>query len=563
MVFYGATGSAASIFFNIYCASSVTAQGRSLNATAGLMFEAILANNVLFRSLNEIINFINNVISEKNNRIYNDRDILDNNIDLVTCFEKIIYTSGHGYKPTMRDLEIVWNIMSRLNQEDLNRLYYKNNLFEFMNNSSMERAMTFLLQKLDLPFVDPNSPPKEIKVELDELNIIIKEYVWYGYHIIDRIPRMLMLPRKVSMLYDTDSQIINLDGWYRFILDKVYDKPMKIKTELTNPMIINKFDEFGDIPNPVKVMEIVDPIYDYNFYTDEVIEVERTINPLNILPQDGLRYSIINILSYCLGNLVNDYLKIHVEFSNALEEGKCFMNMKNEFLFKIILLHEGRKNYAAITELQEGIKIPKNEEMKITGLAMDKSSLDQSTRERLSSILYEDILNAEEIDQIKILKDLIIFEKQIHQSLIDGNKDYYRPATMKGISSYENPMSYGPIKAAYVWNQLIQDGYELIDLDKRNSVDIAKLDLNLKNVEKIKDKDPEMYNRISKLLNTKEFKGSITSVAIPLNQPVPKWVLEFLDYKELINGNLSTFPLKAVGLEMAEGNINYTNILKI
>lgn len=561
---YGTLGSAASIFFNIYCASSITAQGRSLNATAGLMFEMFISNNVAFRSLNEIINFIDNTTKEKDNRGYSDKDILDNNIDLVTCFEKIIFTSGQGYKPSMRDLEIIWNIMSRLEQEELNRLYYKNNLFEFMSNSSMEKAMLYLLQKLNIPFVDPNNPPTEIKVELDELNNILREYVWYGHHIIDRIPRMLMLPRKVSMLYDTDSQIINLDGWYRFILNKVYNVPMKIKTMITNPMIMNKLDEFGDVVNPVKIMEICEPVYDYNFYTDEVIEVERTVNPLNIIPQDGLRYSIINILSYCVGNLVNEYLGLHVEYSNALEEGKCFMSMKNEFLFKIILLHEGQKNYAAITEFKEGNKIPKGEEMQITGLAMDKSSLNQSTRDRLKYILYEDILSVgDEIDQIKILKDLIIFEKQIYQSLVDGSKEYYKPATMKSISSYDNPMSYGPIKAAYAWNELIQDGYEIIDLDKRNSVDIAKLDLNIKNVDKIKDTNPEMYNRILKLLNTKEFKGSITSIAIPLNQPVPEWVLIFINYKELINGNLSTFPMKAIGLEMAEGNVNYTNILKI
>mgnify|MGYP002410359418 CR=1 FL=1 len=398
---YGTLGAPSCIFFNLYCSGAITAQGRSLNSTAGLMFEMFLANNVLFRSLNEMINFIDNVVKEKNNRVYNDKDILDSNIDLVQCFEKVIYTCGHGYTPTMEDLEIVWNIMSRLSQEDINRLYYKNNLFEFIDNKSMTKAIIFILQKLKLPFVNPNEPPKEIQIELDEFKDLLKEYVWYGHHIIDRIPRMMMLPRKISMLFDTDSQIINLDGWYRFILEKTYNIPMQIKTELTVPMVTENFDEFDESPNPVKIMEIIEPEYDYNFYTDEVIELQRTTNPLHILPQDGLRYSIINIISYCLGHLVNDYLKIHVEYSNALENNECFMNMKNEFLFKVALLHEGQKNYATIVELQEGKRIHEKESMKITGLAMDKSSLNESTRDRLKNILYEDILTSEDIDQIK------------------------------------------------------------------------------------------------------------------------------------------------------------------
>lgn len=202
---YGCLGNYASIYYNVHVASSVTACGRSSISAAGLCFEMFLANNVKFRKLDEVVTFINHVMNEKSSRKYNDRDILDKDIDLYTCFIQVVSTCGHGYVPDMEDCEIVWDIMSKLNQEDLNRLYYKNNLLEFMDNKYCTNALIYLLQTLESPFMDPNEPPKEIRYELDLFWDLVKEYVFYGYQIIDRQDRLEHLPRKVTAVIDTDS----------------------------------------------------------------------------------------------------------------------------------------------------------------------------------------------------------------------------------------------------------------------------------------------------------------------------------------------------------------------
>ena len=131
--------------------------------------------------------------------------------------------------------------------------------------------------------------------------------------------------RNVSIITDTDSTIISFDAWYRYVLQDVYDKPMKIKELVTNPFIHIDVDEFGDWdrPNP---FEHIAPEYDYDFYRDEVIEKEKFINPFKVCPQEGLRYSIINIISHILGRLFVDYMIRYTMNSHSYSpDRKCLL----------------------------------------------------------------------------------------------------------------------------------------------------------------------------------------------------------------------------------------------
>ena len=103
----------------------------------------------------------------------------------------------------------------------------------------------------------------------------------------------------------TDSTIISFDAWYRFVLDKVYNIDMPIKHEKFEVMKLIKADEFGDRPLRT-VAEVVDAPLDYDFYKDEVVEVQRLIEPYKLIPQDSLKYSIINIIAYVCSDLIVD-----------------------------------------------------------------------------------------------------------------------------------------------------------------------------------------------------------------------------------------------------------------
>ena len=171
----------------------------------------------------------------------------------------------------------------------------------------------------------------------------------------------------------TDSTIIRFDAWYRFVLDKVYNIDMPIKHEKFEVMKLIKADEFGDRPLRT-VAEVVDAPLDYDFYKDEVVEVQRLIEPYKLIPQDSLKYSIINIIAYVCSDLIVDYLNEYSKLTGSYEEGvKCRMIMKNEFYFISALLTPSKRNYADLQGLQEGNIIPESERLAIMGLILAHS----------------------------------------------------------------------------------------------------------------------------------------------------------------------------------------------
>lgn len=239
-----------------------------------------------------------------------------------------------------------------------------------------------------------------------------------------------------------------------------------------------------------------------------------------------------------------------------------------------------KKNYASLIEVQEGNIVPKENQLDVKGIeALTKSSKPMSTRKALQKILLEDILSVPAIDQLKIIKDIAIFEKQIVESVRSGSKEYYKPVTIKSMSAYADPMRIQGIKASIAWNEIKTDDLPAINLDERNPIDIAKVNINRSTVEKIKDKYPENYNKIIAALDGETFKtyaknpktgekdkligNSIDAVAIPLDVTLPAWLEEFIDYDSIISDNIGGFPYESVGISRMGKSVNYTNIIQL
>lgn len=565
---YGVLGAPTSMYYNIYIAEAITRQGRSYISCSIMLFESLLANNVKFNSLNEIITFINNVEHEKPNRKLIDSYILDKDITLEECFFKLMSTADMMvWIPTDDEMARVWEYLQGLSQEDINRLYYKNNLYSFIDLPVLTDLIIKILSEIDKPFMDPNNAPDNIKEDLDILVKMVKEYVYYPHFYIDKLDRIEYMQRDIVIVSDTDSTIISFDAWYRFILNKVYNIDMPIKHEKRNMVDIINSDEWGD--KPLKEMvTYVEPRFDYDFYTDEVIELERLIDPCVLVPQDNLKYAIINIIAYICSDLVVDYLNEYSKLTGSYVEGvKCRMVMKNEFYFLRAMLTESRRNYANIQALQEGNIIPKGikSQLAIMGLSLNKSVLSEDVKEKLQRILYEDIMTADKVDQIHIMKQLIIFEKEIYRSIMNKETKYYKPDNIASINSYEkNPLSVNGILAATIYNRMRHEDMPYINLEERNKIIKIKINVNKKNVDKIKDLYPEDYAKLVDLLNDPVLASKVTVIGLPTDTAVPDWVLVFVDFDNIINDQLKNFPLDSVGLKRLDNDsVNVSNIIQL
>ena len=235
-----------------------------------------------------------------------------------------------------------------------------------------------------------------------------------------------------------------------------------------------------------------------------------------------------------------------------------------------------KKNYASLIEVQEGNKVPENKQLDIKGIEiLTKSSKALSTRNALKKILLDDILRAPVIDQLRFVKDIAIFQKQIIDSVKSGSKEYYKPVTIKSKSAYDDPMRIQGIKASIAWNMIKPADEDAINLDERNAVDIAKVQIDRATIDKIKDTFPEVYHNMEKALSDDMFitytksgkisSNEITAVAIPLETKLPEWLDPFIDYDTILSDNLNGFPYESIGIMRLQKNtsINCTNIVQL
>ena len=171
------------------------------------------------------------------------------------------------------------------------------------------------------------------------------------------------------------------------------------------------------------------------------------------------------------------------------------------------MVPHAKKNYASLIETQEGNLVPEDEQLDVKGIeAIHKSSKPLSTRKALKKILLEDILKTPVIDQLRFIKDIAIFEKQIMDSVKSGSKEYYKPVTIKSMSAYDDPLRIQGIKASIAWNMIKPSEAEGINLEERNAVNIAKVKINKALVDKIRDDFPDIYQNMIDALNNEVFK---------------------------------------------------------
>lgn len=527
---YGASGLKSSWFFNIAVSSATTSRGQALISTSCCAFEDFLADNIKFMNMDECLIFINNIVSERAIRSKSDKKWIKNKND----DEVVERLRSKFYETDICDTKLIQKIVSGLSQEDKNRIYYKSNLYNFILESNKAQYLIKHIALSDVEFKDCGKCPDELKNDVEKLTSAVLEYVHYNYPTINRTLRLKTQKRKVVITVDTDSCFLNLGVYLDFIVDLLIKSCSKI-TKRTD----------------VK---------------EGIVKIAPMANKDFELDSDT-RYRIANTMMYCVNAMISRTLDTFLSRCNCSRKHGT-TKMKNEFMYdRILLCAPAKKHYQGAIRLQEGLEFPEPI-FDVKGMDyMKPSAAGEKTRKFIQKFVYEDILTAKKINMSKILKKLRAFEKEIEESVLSGKDDYIKTANIKSEDAYADPLSIGPFKAAYVWNYLNPDNkIELPGIAKILKLKISKL----KDIAQMSVDYPDIYARFKKMFteNDRIAKSGITSIAIPLDEAPPDWILPYINLEEIISNNTDLLLpiLNSLGIKVIYRNKSsqfFSNIIDI
>lgn len=179
---------------------------------------------------------------------------------------------------------------------------------------------------------------------------------------------------------------------------------------------------------------------------------------------DGVTQDSYNITAICI------YLLHHVVRGVLLRFSRRFgiapaeeqiLEMKNEFLYPIMLLYDVKKTYAALQLIKEGVFLPKPKP-DIKGQQLRGSSMGDETLTFTEDLIVRDIMYPAmrgQLDVRQILQRILAYERQIYQSLAQGETTYLTVTSLKPISNYTNPDNTCVVRAHRLWNELFAKEY--------------------------------------------------------------------------------------------------------
>ena len=516
----------ASAFYNKFTAPCTTKSAQSVISTAMTTFEAFLASNMTFVDINECYYWISIVLEE---------DVkLDKWVKRISLEETYERLSSIVIGATDEDKAGLYDYLKTLTEEELTRLYWKNNLIKFTDTHEEVKALhdlifssinTYEYMKSDddfsvVPekylsevkaskkpmktwasivdrerFYDPNDVPGSIKEPLETLKDIYMKYIYVKYLYTDRIYKLKNFNREVVTVIDTDSNILSLDTYMEYCLNTL----MK---------------------------------WDYGR--------ERWDNV----------FIAINSITYTITAVITETLLFYGLMSNVEEKYRARYSMKNEFFFSNLILAKVKKRYLSKVLLREGHRLTKPK-YDVKGFDFKKASTSQEASDFFMHIVKDKILEPENLNIKEIMTELQDFRNKVRDSIKEGDHRYLPLGNAKELEAYENPEREQNVRGALAWNIVYPD--RQVELPIKLS--ILKTNIyKLEDIAPLQKTHPEIYQNIKKGIfedqtgifvkqqkNGKPKCEGLSVIGIPLYEKIPEWVIPYVDYSTVINSVVAPF----------------------
>lgn len=515
--YYGSSGMNKSAFYSKWSGPATTGTAQSVISTTETFFEGFLVDNYKFIDINECFHYMNSILVqdyklEKFVKRVSHKELLDR---ILNMFYDDIYKKGY--------YDIIEKYISNLSEDDVTKIYYKNNIIEFTKNHT---TVLELYDKLfssvvnykhaetidDVPlkfrekmkgsdndkiteynmfvnnqyFMDPNKPPDTIKEPLEKLNKYYMTYVYIPFMSVDRIHRLKYFPRKTVCIVDTDSNILAVDNWVEFCKENILHS------------------DYGRS-------------YENN------------------------KFIIINTLAYFITSAVSDTLNTYGLHSNIPDDYRGRFNMKNEFYFDKLVIGRKKKRYISSIKLREGnLLLPYKPDVK--GFEFMKATTSEYAKAKFDDIVKKYILESDVPDIRAILNELKAFENEIRNDILNGDTMYLPLGNAKTLDAYKQPYSQQGVRGSIAWNIIYPDA----QISFPSKVSILKLNIfTLDDIADLEHTNPKVYNTIKNEIfgsRIKEISSKgLQVLAIPGNKQIPDWCKPYIDYNTVINNIIGQF----------------------
>lgn len=508
--YYGASGNETSPFYNLFTALATTATGQSLISCMMCAFENFYSNNVKLYDIDDFLLYVRNSLHKKDAMDIEIRDMkAPEYSDLLRKIHDMFYD-----KKILRDSFIqraIHNTLANLTELEKTKLYYSSNLFEFIKIPSVEKVILDIIYTAK-SFKDPNDVPSEISDKLDYFWELLKAWVVYNYPSYNRISRLKFEKRKCVVTIDTDSNMLNINKWMK--------------------------------------------------YLDTIIDIDKTVSK----DENEIMYIKCNTLCYILTKYSQIILEDYAKIANIPQKYAPRLNMKNEFLYLRMILTNKKKSYCGLIRLREGNEILP-EKLDVKGIQFIKSTASRETKAYFTKLARE-ILYSNPISGSEVLKKVKAFARYIETSILSGEKTFLNPLAVKEPEAYDKPFSNQGIRGTYVWNSLYPE--KQISLPDKLIIAKVKLDKQA-NIEKLRMENPEIFEKLNSSVygnpNCPFRDKGISVIAIPSQvERVPDWITPYIDKEKIINDNITKFHMvmESLGIKLLDtrsNNPHLTNII--
>ncbi|MBD5584732.1 MAG: hypothetical protein HDQ88_06590, partial [Clostridia bacterium] len=517
---YGASGSKGAAFYTKYSPPATTLMAQSIITIMAAFFEGFLGDNQWYYSINEMFDWMNRVCEKE--------EAVASWVYVPTVDEVVKRLCKHLRQGNADAFKAVRRYVENCTDNQKVYLYYANNFRDFfMRNKQPQDILKKVLKKLPyyeaavdtIPdvgkafsspneynkwmskemFLDPYNIPEVIKGEIGELQELLHQYCFVRYITPDSIQKLNNHERNTVLLVDTDSNIINADLFTSFVTDDLFGGETFGRDRLYSDMIL------------------------------------------------------VNVLAACLDTCIGDLLDYFGQTHNMDPTARKELGMKNEFLFRTLFISLVKKAYGASIVLREGnIMIPFKSEIK--GFTFIKNEVSDEVTKVLSKTFEDNVLLNEEVDLHQLLQDIEDFQKEIYDDIHSGGVRFLKAKQFKPAHAYKDKIDKDGKKQAGAWFQQIykaSNAWNILNPDEQiyplDKVRLLKLAITSEDdVEKIKDKFPDMYRRIKEDIfhspDQNVVNAGLKVIAIPTKlKQIPEWIREFIDYDIIISDNISSF----------------------